>query len=121
MDSERTLIFAGEDEASAVDLLNSLRARDIGGSLRSAFIFDGVEPAARVIIMDDVPDFIAEPIKAAFPGICQYRIPEPEPNTPSQELQQLQQLAEIARLREMLGAEKPQPKRRGRPPKVRPA
>jgi hypothetical protein len=63
---DRTLIYVGEDEASAVELLTKLRNRDIGGALRSAYFFDGCEPCGKVTIMEDVPNFLAAKIREAY-------------------------------------------------------
>jgi hypothetical protein len=63
---DRTLIYVGEDEASAVELLTKLRNRDIGGALRSAYFFDGCEPCGKVTIMEDVPNFLATKIREAY-------------------------------------------------------
>lgn len=76
--SERILIFAGENELLAKRLLTRLRDRDIGGVLRSAFIVEP-EEAGRVIIMEDVPDFVARRIEDVFGcSICERRKVEPK-------------------------------------------
>ena len=106
MQNERTLVFAGEDELAAKELVKTLRARDIGGTLRSAYFFDGDEPCGRVIVMPDVPSFIAEKIKAVFGDKCEVRQAEPPKPSP---------LADLP----MMTAPLPVPKRRGRPPKMR--
>ncbi len=121
-----TLIYCGEDGNAGKALSQQIRSQDESVTTRLCSVeFFEMDPAAdRVVIMPDVPEFMAEKIRAAYPANVFANTPvaiEPPPVmeffkgavlTPPMQVAQMQ--ANNNALAEVIPIKRP----RGRPRKV---